>query len=182
MASKTKWTIDHTHSEISFKVRHMMIANVKGVFTEYDASIYTVGNDFTTVQFDFWMNPNSLKTNDEKRDAHLRSADFFDVEHHKEVTFRSNTVEKTSGDHFELWGDLTIKGITKKIKLDVELGGVQKDPWGGERAGFTITGKINRKDWELNWNTMLESGGVLVGDTVNIVCEVQVVKAEEVPA
>src|SRR6185437_7591966 len=145
---KTKWTIDPSHSEIAFKVKHLMIVNVKGVFTEYNASIYTNGDDFTTAEFDFWMNPNSLKTNDEKRDAHLRSADFFDTEHHKEITFRSNTIEKTGEDEYELWGDLTIK--------------------------------VNRKDWELNWNTVLESGGVLVGDNVNIACEVELVKQEEV--
>jgi polyisoprenoid-binding protein YceI len=159
-----------------------MIVNVKGVFTEYNASIYTTGEDFMTAEVDFWMNPNSLKTNDEKRDAHLRSSDFFDVEHHKEITFRSNTIEKTSDDNYELWGDLTIKGITKKIKLDVEFGGVVKDPWGGERAGLTINGKVNRKDWELNWNTVLESGGVLVGDMVTIACDVELTKNVEVPA
>ncbi|HEU5364606.1 MAG TPA: YceI family protein, partial [Hanamia sp.] len=104
MATKTKWTIDPSHSEIAFKVKHLMIVNVKGVFTEYNASIYTNDDDFTTAEFDFWMNPNSLKTNDEKRDAHLRSADFFDIEHHKEITFRSNTIEKTGEDEYELWG------------------------------------------------------------------------------
>ena len=182
METKTKWEIDHAHSEIAFKVKHLMIVNVKGVFTEYNASIYTTGQDFMTAEVDFWMNPNSLKTNDEKRDAHLRSSDFFDVEHHKEITFRSNSIEKVNDDQYELWGDLAIKGITKKIKLDVEFGGVQKDPWGGERAGFTITGKVNRKDWELNWNTILESGGVLVGDTVTIACEAELVKKVEVPA
>ena len=182
MSTKTKWTIDPSHSEIAFKVKHLMIVNVKGVFTEYNPSIYTNDDDFTTAEFDFWMNPNSLKTNDEKRDAHLRSADFFDTEHHKEITFRSNTIEKTGEDEYELWGDLTIKGITKKIKLNVEFGGIQKDPWGGERAGFSITGKVNRKDWELNWNAVLESGGVLVGDNVNIACEVELVKQQEVSA
>lgn len=181
MATKTKWVIDHSHSEIAFKVKHLMIVNVKGVFTEYNASIYTTGDDFMTAEVDFWMNPDSLKTNDEKRDAHLRSADFFDVQHHKEITFTSNTIEKTDGDDsYELWGDLTIKGITKKIKLDVEFGGVIKDPWGSEKAGITINGKINRKDWELNWNTTLEAGGVLVGDTVNINCEVELQKQEEI--
>ena len=182
MATKTKWVIDPAHSEISFKVKHLMIVNVKGIFTEYNASIYTVGDDFLTAQFDFWMDPNSLKTNDEKRDEHLRSSDFFDVTHHKEITFRSNTIEKKGDDEYELWGDLTIKGITKKIKLDVECGGIIKDPWGNEKAGFTITGKVNRKDWDLNWNTALEAGGVLVGDNVTINCEVELQKAEEVPA
>ena len=181
MATKTKWVIDPAHTEISFKVKHLMIVNVKGVFTEYNASIYTTGNDFKTVEIDFWMNPASVSTGDEKRDAHLKSADFFDVEKHKEITFTGNTIENVDNDgSFELWGDLTIKGISKKIKLDVEFGGVIKDPWGAEKAGFTINGKINRKDWELNWNTALEAGGVLVGDTVNISCEVELLKQQDV--
>jgi polyisoprenoid-binding protein YceI len=129
------------------------------------------------------MNPNSLETKDEKRDAHLKSSDFFDVEHHKEITFTSNTIEKVDNDgSYELWGDLTIKGITKKIKLNVEFGGVMKDPWGAEKAGMAINGKISRKDWDLNWNATLEAGGVLVGDSVNISCEIELLKQEEVDA
>jgi polyisoprenoid-binding protein YceI len=181
MATKTKWVFDPVHTEIAFRVKHLMITNVKGIFTEYDASIYTTGEDFTTAEIDFWMNPASLETNTEQRNTHLKSADFFDIEHHKEITFKSNTIESTDKDgSYELWGNLAIKGITKKIKLDVEFGGIIKDPWGGLRAGFSINGKINRKDWELNWNTVLEAGGVLVGDTVNISCEVELVKKEEV--
>ena len=177
MSTKTKWVIDPSHSEIAFKVKHLMITNVKGVFTDYNASIYTTGDDFITAEVDFWMNPESVTTNDEKRNGHLKSADFFDIANHKEITFISNTIEKVDGDgSYELWGDLTIKGISKKIKLDVEFGGVIKDPWGAEKAGFTINGKINRKDWGLIWNTALEAGGVLVGDTVNISCEIELLK------
>lgn len=163
MSQKTKWTLDPAHTEIGFKVKHLMITNVKGHFTEFKASIYTTGDDFSTVEIDFWMDPASLETKDSQRNTHLKSADFFDVEHHKEITFLSNTVEKLDEDNFELWGNLSIKGISKKIKLNVEFGGIIKDPWGAQKAGFTITGKINRKDWELNWNTVLETGGVLVG-------------------
>lgn len=178
---KTKWIIDPAHTQIGFNVRHLMITNVRGVFTEYNASIYTTGEDFLTAEVDFWMNPASLETKDDKRNTHLKSADFFDVAHHKEITFKSNTIEKVDDEgSFELWGDLTIKGITKKIKLDVEFGGVIKDPWGAEKAGLTIDGKISRKDWDLTWNTTLETGGVLVGDTVNITCEVELLKKEEV--
>jgi polyisoprenoid-binding protein YceI len=182
MATKTKWEIDSSHSEIAFKVKHLMIMNVKGEFTEFNSSIYTTGDDLTTAEIDFWMDPNSLKTNDEKRDEHLRSEDFFDTKNHKEITFRSNTVEKKDDKHFEMWGDLTIKGITKRIKLNVEVEGIQKDPWGNTVAGVKVNGTINRKDWELNWNTTLESGGVLVGDTVQIDCEVELKKQVEVPA
>ena len=175
--TRTKWVFDPVHTEISFKVKHLMITNVKGVFKEYDASIYTTGEDFMTAEIDFWMNPVSIDTSDEKRDAHLKSADFFDVENHKQITFTANTIENIDKDgSYELYGDLTIKGIKKRIRLDVEFGGVIKDPWGNMKAGFTINGKINRMDWGLNWNAALEAGGVLVGDDVRISCEVELLK------
>ena len=175
---KTKWSIDTIHSEVAFKVKHLMITNVKGVFKEFDASIYTTGEDFMTSEIDFWMNPASIDTGAADRDAHLRSADFFDVEKHKQITFIGDTYEKVDNDgSYTLWGDLTIKGITKKIKLDVEFGGVVKDPWGNEKAGFSVNGKINRKDFELNWNAALEAGGVLVGDEIKISCDIELIKA-----
>jgi len=180
MENKIKWVIDPAHSEIAFKVKHLMITNVKGVFNEFEASIYTTGDDFMTAEVDFWMNPASVSTGSADRDAHLKSADFFDVENHKEITFVANTYEKVDNDSsYELYGDLTIKGITKRIKLDVEFGGVMKDPWGNEKAGFSINGKINRKDWQLNWNAALEAGGLLVSDEVRISCEVQLMKSNE---
>jgi polyisoprenoid-binding protein YceI len=173
---KTKWGLDAAHSEIAFKVKHLMISNVKGTFKEFDASIYTTGEDFMTAEIDFWLNPASIETGAPDRDAHLKSADFFDVENHKQITFIGNTCEKVDEDSYTLFGDLTIKGITKQIKLDVEFGGVMKDPWGNEKAGFTINGKINRKDWGLNWNAALEAGGVLVGEEIKISCEVELQK------
>ena len=175
--TKVKWGIDPTHSEISFKVKHLMITNVKGIFKEFGASIYTTGEDFMTSEIDFWMNPASVDTNDAKRDEHLRSEEFFDTENHKQISFQGNSYENVDNDgSYELYGDLTIKGITKRIKLDVEFGGVMKDPWGNEKAGFTINGKINRKDWGLNWNAVLEAGGMLVSDEVRISCELQLVR------
>jgi len=179
METKSKWVIDPVHTEIAFKVKHLMITNVKGVFKEFDASIYTTGDDFMTAEVDFWMNPASVDTGSADRDKHLKSADFFDVENHKEITFRGNTYEKVDEDSYELYGDLTVRGITKRIKLDVEFGGVVKDPWGNEKAGFSINGKINRKDWDLNWNAALEAGGWLVSDEVRISCEVQLLKSNE---
>ncbi len=174
---KTKWGIDPIHSEIAFKVKHLMITNVKGVFKEFDASVYTTGEDFMTSEIDFWLNPASVDTGAADRDAHLKSADFFDVENFKQINFVGKSYEKVDNDgSYTLYGDLTIKGVSKQVKLDVEFGGVMKDPWGNEKAGFTINGKINRKDWGLNWNAALEAGGVLVGETVNISCEVQLVK------
>ncbi len=177
VATKTKWAIDPSHSEVGFKIKHLMITNVSGSFDEFGASIYTTGEDFMTAEVDFWMNPATINTGDEKRDGHLKSADFFDVENHKQITFTGNTYEKVDNDgSYKLYGDLTIKGITKQVKLDVEFGGVMKDPWGNDKAGISINGKINRKDWGLNWNAALEAGGVLVSDEVRISAEIQLLK------
>ena len=175
--TKTKWAIDTSHSEIGFKVKHLMISNVKGVFKEFKASIYTTGKDFMTSEIDIWINTASIDTGDEKRDNHLKGPDFFDVENHKQITFTGNTCEKADADgNYELRGNLTIKGITKRIKLDIEFGGVIKDPWRNKKAGFIIKGKINRKDWGLTWNTVLEAGGVMLSNDVKINCEVQLIK------
>jgi polyisoprenoid-binding protein YceI len=175
---KEKWVLDPAHSEIGFKVKHLMITNVKGSFTEFDASIYTTGDDFMSAEIDCWINAASITTGSADRDKHLVSPDFLDVENHKQITFTANTYENVDSDgSYELWGELTIKGISKKIKLDVEFGGVVKDPWGNEKAGFSINGKINRTDWGLTWNAALEAGGVLVGETINISCEVQLMRS-----
>lgn len=176
---KTKWNIDVMHSQIGFKVKHMMFTNVRGYFKEYKSDIVTTGDDFLTAEIDFWINPESITTGDEKRDGHLKNGDFFDVEKYKEINFIGNTYEKVDNDGtYNLYGDLTMKGVTKRIKLKVEFGGLMKDPWGNEKAAFNITGKINRKDWGVNWNAALETGGVLVSDEVEINCEVQLSRAE----
>jgi len=178
--TKVKWGIDPVHSEIGFKVKHLMITNVKGVFKEFDAVIYTTGEDFMSAEVDFWANASSVDTGDAKRDEHLKSPDFFDSENYKQITFIGNTIEKVDNDgSYELYGDLVIKNIKRQIKLDVEFGGVMKDPWGNEKAGITLNGKINRKDWGLIWNTALEAGGVLVSESVSISCDVQLVKLGE---
>jgi polyisoprenoid-binding protein YceI len=174
--NKTKWILDLAHSEISFKVKHLMITNVKGLFKEFNTSVETSGDDFTDAKINFNMAPASIDTGDANRDTHLRSADFFDVENYKEIAFIGDTLEKVDADTFKLYGDLSIKGMTKRIGLDVEFGGMMKDPWGNQKAGFSINGKINRKDWGLNWNAALEAGGVLVSDEVRINGEIQLVK------
>ena len=176
MTNQTKWSIDQAHSEISFKVRHLMIAHVKGLFKKFDASIYTIDKDFSSVEIDLWIDPASITTGDEKRDEHLKSADFFDVDNHKQITFTASTLGKSdTNGNLELWGELTIKGISKTIMLNVQSGGIITDPWGNEKAGFTVSGKINRMDWELNWNTALETGGVMVSEEVTISCEVELI-------
>lgn len=177
--SKQKWIIDPAHSEIQFKVKHLMVSTVTGTFKNYGASIYTTNDDFLTAEIDFFAETASVDTGNADRDGHLRSPDFFDAENHKQISFVANTYESVDNDgSYELYGDLTIKGITKRIKLDVEFGGIVKDPWGNEKAGFTINGKVNRKDWDLSWNVPLETGGVLVSEEVRISCEVQLMRAQ----
>ncbi len=174
MNNQIKWSIDQAHTEIGFKVKHLMISNIKGSFKTFDGSIYTTGRDFSTAEIDFWIDPASIETGNSKRDEHLKSADFFDVEKHKEITFMANTIGKANDDGIhELWGELTMIGITQNIKLEVEFGGIIKDPWTNEKAGFCITGKIKRSDWGLVWNTTIEAGGVMVSDEISIICEVE---------
>jgi len=175
-STKTKWTLDPTHSELVFKVRHMMITNVKGEFRKFDASIVSDGADFTKSSIDVTIDAASIFTNEDKRDGHLKSADFFDVENFPTLTFKGTSFRKVGEDEYELTGELTIKGVSKEVELNVEFGGINKDPWGNEKAGFSLEGKINRKDFGLNWNAALETGGVLVSEEVKISAEVQFVK------
>ena len=157
-----------------------MIANVKGQFKTFDASIYTNANNFTAVEIDLWIDASSITTGDTKRDEHLKSADFFDIQNHKQITFTSSTMGKPDSDgNSELWGELTMIGITKNVKLNVEFGGIAKDPWGNEKSGFTVTGKINRSEWGLVWNATLETGGLMVSDEVTISCEVELINSGE---
>ena len=175
--SKTTWAIDPAHSEIHFKVRHLMITNVTGAFHKFEGTMEMDGEDLTTAHATFSADVNSLTTGNEQRDGHIKSPDFFDVANHPTITFTSTKIEKVDADSsFELYGDLTINGISKSVKLDVEFLGMPKDPWGNQKAGFTVNGTINRKDWNLNWNAALESGGVLVSDEVRIACELQLAK------
>jgi polyisoprenoid-binding protein YceI len=172
MAEK-KWIIDPQHSEIQFKVKHLMITTVTGYFREFGTNVTSMDNDFKKGNVEFWAKTASIDTNNEQRDNHLRSGDFFDSENHPEMTFKSTSVDQPEEDRYKLHGDLTIRGITKPVTLDVEYGGMMKDPYGNDKAGFSLSGKINRKDWDLNWNAALESGGVLVSDEVRIFAEVQ---------
>jgi polyisoprenoid-binding protein YceI len=175
--SKTKWTIDPSHSEIAFKVKHLMITNVKGVFKDFNANIYTSGDEFVPSEIELMINPGSIDTGDAKRDEHLKSSDFFDIGNFRQISYDSTSCEKVDNEgNYVLYGDLTIKGVKRPVKLDVEFGGVMKDPWGNEKTGFTVNGKINRKDWGLNWNAALEAGGVLVSDEVKISAEAQLVR------
>jgi len=169
--SKTTWAIDNAHSEITFKVRHMMIASVSGKFETFTAHAETEDENLTGAMLSFSAETASINTNAADRDNHLRSTDFFDSATYPTMTFKSSHVTEN-----EVVGDLTIKDITKEVCLKLEKGGTGKDPWGQTRIGFTVSGKINRKDWDLNWNAALETGGVLVSDEVAINAEIQFVK------
>jgi polyisoprenoid-binding protein YceI len=173
---KTKWDHDDAHSEMGFKVKHMMITNVSGGFKKFSVNAETLDDDFTVAQIDFTAETDSISTGNTDRDNHLKSADFFDVANFPTLKFSARGLEKKDSDTYALSGDLTIRDVTKPVQLDVEFGGIGKDPWGNEKAGFTITGKIRRTDFKLNWNAALEAGGVLVGEDVKIHAEIQLVK------
>ena len=172
--STTKWVLDPAHSEITFRVRHMMISNVRGEFTKFHASID--GEDFANSTISVNIDVSSLTTNNTDRDAHLKSPDFFEVEKNPEITFVSTSMKKVDENEFKLVGNLTIKGTTKEVTLNTEFGGYMKDPYGNDKAGFSVEGKISRKDFGLNWNAVLEAGGVMVGDEVRIAADVQFTK------
>lgn len=174
VSAKTKWVLDPAHSELVFRVKHLMITNVKGEFRKFSAVLE--GEEFTKAKINVTIDATSISTNDDQRDGHLKSADFFDVENHKEISFEGTSFIKLNKEKYVLKGILTIKGIGKEVTLDVEFSGINKDPWGNEKAGFSVSGKINRKDWGLNWNAALETGGVLVSDEVRISSEIQIVK------
>lgn len=172
----TKWTLDPTHSELTFKVKHLMITSVKGEFRNFNVAVESEGEDFNNARVSATIDAGSIDTNNADRDAHLKSADFFDAENHKEITFESTELFKLDEDNFRLKGLLGMKGMKKEVVLDVDFGGFVKDPYGNEKAGFSVNGKLNRKDWGLNWNAALETGGVMVSDEVRLNAEVQLVK------
>ncbi len=178
MDKETNWSVDHAHSEISFKVRHLMIAHVKGTFKVFDANICTTGNDFGTAVIDLWIDAASVNTGNDKRDDHLRAAEFFDVAAHKQLSFTSSTMGNPDAEgNRELWGDLTMKGITRNIKLNAQFGGFVIDFTGNEKAGFSVSGKIKRSDWGLTWNSALSNNGLMVGDEIHILCEMELTNA-----
>ena len=174
--SLTKWSFDPTHTEITFKVKHLMITTVTGHFKQYTLELETEGDDFSSARkIEFSADINSIETGNEQRNAHLRSSDFFNVEQNPKLHF-SGTKYEVTGDEGILHGNLTIAGITKPLTLNIEFGGLVKDPWGGERAGFTIKGKLSRKEFGMTYNAALEAGGVVVGDEVKINADVELVK------
>jgi polyisoprenoid-binding protein YceI len=170
------YKIDPTHSEITFKVKHLMITNVTGSFTKFDATMESGKDDFSDAKISFSADVDSITTNNEQRDTHLKSDDFFAAEKFPKLSFVSKNFEKKGEDEYKLTGDITIRDTTKSVELDVEYGGTMTDPWGNVKAGFEINGKINRKDFGLSWGAVTEAGGVVVSDDVKLHLAVQMVK------
>jgi polyisoprenoid-binding protein YceI len=173
----TKWNIDAAHSGINFSIRHMVVSKVRGRFATYNGAIDLDDSDLTRSTLTVSIDAASIDTGTAQRDQHLRSAEFFDVERFPELRYHSKRIEKLGRDHYRILGDLTIREVTREVALDVEYGGKAKDPWGNERAGFIAKASIDRKEFGLQWNQVLEAGGVLVGDRVDIELEIQAVKA-----
>jgi polyisoprenoid-binding protein YceI len=171
-----QWEIDSSHSGIHFTVRHMVIAKVRGKFARWSGTVRAPDGDLSRASVGVVIDASSIDTGVADRDAHLRSADFFDVARYPELTFQSKRVEKVGDEALQVTGDLTIRGITREVVLDVEYAGKTKDPWGNERAGFTAKTAVDRKDFGLTWNQVLEAGGVMVGDRIAIELEVEAVK------
>lgn len=172
----TTWALDPTHSEIQFKIKHLMISTVTGQFNSFKATVETAGDDFTTAKINFSANIDSISTNNEQRDQHLKNGDFFDAENHPELFFESDTMEKNGAGSFSLTGTLTIKGISKPITLDVEYGGITIDPWGNTRTGFEVTGKIRRADFGISFGMLSETGNIMLADEVKLFANTQFVK------
>lgn len=173
--SKT-WKIDPMHSEIQFKVRHMMISNVTGSFSEFDSTFNHENDDFTDSKIEFLAKINSINTGNEQRDGHLKSGEFFDSEKFPELKFSSTSLVKLSGSEYKMDGNMTIKGVTRPVSLNVEFNGIQKDLYGQTKAGFEITGSIKRKDFGLTWDAVTETGGVVLGDEIKLTANVQYIQ------
>jgi len=174
--AKETWVLDPTHSELQFKIKHLMISTVTGQFNQFIATVETEGDDFSTAKAHFRADVSSISTNNEQRDAHLKNGDFFDAEKYPEIIFEGERMEKKGDDEYKLYGTLTMRGVNKKLTLDVDFGGITKDPWGNIRTGFSVSGKINRYDFGMSFGAVSETGGLLLGDEVKINANVQFVK------
>jgi polyisoprenoid-binding protein YceI len=173
------WNIDPSHSSLGFTVRHMVVSKTRGRFTRWSGQIRFDPDDLTASSVEVVIDPKSIDTADTQRDEHLRSADFLDVEKYPQASFRSTKVEDLRGDRYGISGQLTVHGVTRPVALETTYEGSGKDPWGGERAGFVASTSIDRKEFGLHWNKALETGGLLVGDRVELILEVEAVKQAE---
>lgn len=171
-----KWIVDTAHSEVHFKIRHLVISTVTGSFKKFEGEAESEKEDFTDVKASFSIDADSIDTNQPQRDAHLKSPDFFDAANHPKITFTSIGITKKGDGDYILKGDLTIKDVTHPIELDVEYGGITKDPYGQIKIGFDVTGKINRHNFGLKWSAVTEAGGLVVSDDVKMIVSAQFIK------
>jgi polyisoprenoid-binding protein YceI len=176
MATVTKWVLDPMHSEVQFKVKHLVISTVSGFFKSFEGSMETENEEFQDAEIDFSLDIDSIDTNQSQRDGHLKSPEFFDAEKYPKITFKSTSLKKKEDDEYRLEGHLTIKDVTKPVTLDVEYGGTTNDFYGNTKAGFEITGKINRKDFGLTWDGITEAGSVVLGEDIKLLINVQFAK------
>ena len=177
--AQTKWNVDAVHSNVKFNVTHLVISEVEGSFKIFNGTITSIKPDFTEATIDFTVDVNSINTDNEMRDKHLKSDDFFNVEKFPKMTFKSTSFKKVSGNKFLLTGNLTIRDITKPIKADVTFGGTAKDGYGNTKAGFKVTTRINRFDYNLKWNSLTEAGGAVVGSEVDIILNLEFAQAKD---
>lgn len=174
--TSTKWGVDASHSEVQFKVKHLVISTVTGSFKKFSGSVESESEDFDKAKVNFSIDVNSIDTNVADRDAHLKSPDFFAAAQYPTIDFKNGVLTKVSNEEYKLKGDLTIRDVTKPIELSVEYNGIVADPWGNTRAGFEITGRVNRKDYHLNWSAITEAGKVVVSDEVKLHFNIEVIK------
>ena len=174
--STTKWVLDPTHSEVQFKVRHLMISNVSGSFQKFEGTVETEGDDFTTAKIHFSADVDSINTNNEQRDGHLKTGDFFDAAAYPQIKFEGTKLEKVSAENYKLHGNLNMKGVSKSVVLDVDFGGIAKDLRGSTRAGFTVIGKINRQDFGVSFSPLLETGELALSNDINLYNNMQFIK------
>jgi polyisoprenoid-binding protein YceI len=175
----TQWTIDPSHSEIQFKVKHLLISTVTGQFNTFQGTVEMENDDLATAQVNFTADVDSISTNNDQRDAHLKSGDFFESDQYPKLHFASRQIEKMNDELFKVHGTLTMRGVSKDITLDAEYGGMTQDPWGNTRGGISISGKINRKDFGINFGLLAETGGVALSDEVKILANAEFVKQAE---
>ena len=176
--AKTKWAIDPYHTEILFKVKHLVISTVTGKFEKFDGSVLTNGNDWNDAQVEFSADINSINTGASDRDNHLKSADFFDAANYPKLTYKSTSFKKTADDKFVMNGEMTVRGTTHPLEIKVEFGGIMVDPYGNTKAGFELSGKLNRKEFGLHWNAVTEAGGMVVADEVKLAINVELAKIQ----
>ena len=178
VSAQSKWNVDASHSNVKFSVSHMVISEVEGSFSGYEGTLDAPGADFNNSTINFSVNVGTVNTNSEQRDGHLKSADFFDMAKYPTMNFKSTSFKKTSENNYKLEGNLTIKGVTKKVTFDVTYGGTVKDPYGNIKAGFKAKGNIKRMDYGLTWSALTEAGGMVVGDEVAIMFNIELAKAK----